>query len=100
MSPATFPTRPSTLRRISLSDAVKLAHSPSFLLFLLAASTIQGSHALFYAFGTLHWRAQGFADGTIGALWALGVVAEIGLFAVSGRVLASWGREDCCWQRL
>jgi PPP family 3-phenylpropionic acid transporter len=70
---------------------VKLAHSPSFLLFLLAASLIHASHALYYAFGTLHWRAQGFADGTIGALWALGVVAEIGLFAASGRILAKWG---------
>ena len=84
---------PSTpvLRRISIVDAVKLAHSPSFLLFLLAASTIQASHALYYTFGTLHWRVQGFADGTIGALWALGVVAEIGLFAVSGSILARWG---------
>ena len=82
---------PPALRRISLADAVKLAHSPSFLLFLLAASTIQASHALYYTFGTLHWRAQGFADGTIGALWALGVVAEIGLFAVSGPILARWG---------
>ncbi len=81
----------STFRRISFADAVKLAHSPSFLLFLLAAAAIQSSHALYYAFGTIHWRAQGFADGTIGALWALGVVAEIGLFAVSARVLASLG---------
>ena len=78
-------------RRISLADAAKLAHSPSFLLFLLAASAIQSSHALYYSFGTLHWRAQGFADGTIGALWSLGVVAEIGLFAVSGSILARWG---------
>jgi PPP family 3-phenylpropionic acid transporter len=79
------------LRRIRLADAVKLAHSPSFLLFLLAASAIQASHALYYTFGTLHWRAQGFADGTIGALWGLGVVAEIGLFAASAPLLARWG---------
>jgi PPP family 3-phenylpropionic acid transporter len=85
------PVPTSPLRRISLADAVKLAHSPSFLLFLLAASAIQASHALYYSFGTLHWRAQGFADGTIGALWALGVVAEIVLFAVSGPILARWG---------
>ena len=82
---------PPALRRISLADTAKLAHSPSFLLFLLAASLIQASHALYYTFGTLHWRAQGFADGTIGALWALGVMAEIGLFAVSGPILAKWG---------
>lgn len=85
------PSKASALRRISLSDAAKLAHSPSFRLFLLAAACIQASHALYYAFGTLHWRSQGFADGTIGALWALGVVAEIVLFAASTRILASWG---------
>lgn len=79
---------PPPLRRISFAGAVKLAHSPSFLLFLLAASMIQASHALYYAFGTLHWRAQGLADGTIGALWALGVIADIRLFAASGRILA------------
>ena len=85
------PPKTSTLRRIRFADAVKLAHSPSFLLFLLAAGAVQASHAFYYAFGTLHWRAQGFADGTIGGLWALGVVAEIGLFVVSSRILASWG---------
>lgn len=84
-------TATPALRRISLADIVKLTHSPSFLLFLAAASTIQASHALYYAFGTLHWRTQGFADGTIGALWALGVIAEIALFAVSGGVIARWG---------
>jgi MFS1 family protein len=85
---------PPPHRRISLADAVKLAHSPSFPLFLLAASMIQASHALYHAFGTLHWRARGFADGSIGVLWALGVVAEIGLFAASGRVLA---KRDAAW---
>jgi MFS transporter, PPP family, 3-phenylpropionic acid transporter len=93
--PRDIASRPSpsapALRRISLADAVKLAHSPSLLLFLLAASTIQASHALYYTFGTLHWRAQGFADGTIGALWALGVIAEIVLFAASAPILAKWG---------
>jgi PPP family 3-phenylpropionic acid transporter len=85
------PATPSARNRIRLADAGALARSPKFLLFLLAASTIQASHAFYYAFGTLNWRAQGFAPGTIGALWALGVVAEIGLFAISGRILASWG---------
>jgi len=37
----------------------------------------------------LHWRAQGIPDGVIGALWSVGVVAEIALFAASGRVIAS-----------
>lgn len=53
---------------------------PPFLAFLAAAALIQGSHAVLYGFGTLHWQRLGIADGTIAALWAEGVVAEILLF--------------------
>jgi PPP family 3-phenylpropionic acid transporter len=51
-----------------------------------AASLIQGSHALYYSFSTLDWHAQGFGGGVIGLLWALGVLAEIALFAFSARL--------------
>ncbi len=46
----------------------------------------QASHAAFYGFGTLYWQAAGIADQTIGFLWAVGVVAEIALFTVAGRI--------------
>ncbi len=82
---------PPALRRLKLRDAFALARAPLFLLFLLAASLIQASHALMYAFGTLHWQAQGLSAGVIGALWSVGVVAEVALFAVSGRVIAACG---------
>jgi len=50
------------------------------------AALIQGSHAVYYAFGTLHWQAAGLSTGFIGLLWALGVLAEILLF-LCGRSL-------------
>jgi PPP family 3-phenylpropionic acid transporter len=82
---------PVALRRPKARDAFALGHAPLFILFLVAASLIQGSHSLLYAFGSLHWRAQGFSGGTIGALWSVGVIVEIALFAVSGRVMARAG---------
>jgi PPP family 3-phenylpropionic acid transporter len=82
---------PAVLRGIKLEDAVNLVRAPLFLLFLLAASLIQSSHALYYSFGTLNWRAQSFPDGVIGMLWSVGVIAEVALFAVSGRVIAHYG---------
>jgi PPP family 3-phenylpropionic acid transporter len=85
------PAAPSVLRGLKLEDALGLARAPLFLLFLLAAGLIQASHALYYSFGTLNWRAQGFPDGIIGALWSVGVIAEVALFAVSGRVIAYCG---------
>ena len=57
--------------------------TPGLLAIIAAASLIQASHGVFYAFGTLQWTAAGLDGVTIGALWALGVLAEIVLFAVS-----------------
>lgn len=78
-------------RRLRLSDAAALIRSPLFLLFLVATSLVHGSHALLYAFGSLHWKAQGFTGGTIGVLWSIGVIAEVLLFAVSARILGRMG---------
>src|SRR5690606_37238569 len=64
----------------------RLLREPLFLTFLAAACLLQASHAVLYAFGTLHWRATGVSDLLIGWLWAVGVIAEIGLFAVGRRV--------------
>jgi PPP family 3-phenylpropionic acid transporter len=58
-----------------------------FRLFLLAAALIQASHAVYYAFGTLDWKAAGHSEKVIGWLWAEGVVAEIVLFAFGARLV-------------
>ena len=59
---------------------------PAFLAIAAASSLIQASHAVYYGFSTLDWTAKGFDGVTIGVLWALGVVAEIVLFAFAGRL--------------
>jgi PPP family 3-phenylpropionic acid transporter len=70
--------------RIRLADAAGLLRSRLFLTFLLAVGAVQAAHATFYTFGTLHWAAQGYSNGWSGALWAIGVAAEIVLLAFSG----------------
>ncbi|WP_183509246.1 MFS transporter [Methylobacterium brachythecii] len=55
-----------------------------------AAALIQASHAAIYAFGSIAWSTAGVPGAWIGALWAIGVAAEILLFAVIGRVPAPW----------
>ncbi len=64
-----------------------VVRQPAFALFLLSASLIQASHAVLYGFGSLDWRAIGLEGEVIGWLWAEGVIAEIALFAFSGRVV-------------
>jgi PPP family 3-phenylpropionic acid transporter len=78
-------------RGLKLADALALARAPLFLLFVAAVSLVQASHAILYAFGSLHFAAQGISGGTIGALWAIGVAAEIVLFLYSGAAVSRLG---------
>jgi MFS transporter, PPP family, 3-phenylpropionic acid transporter len=68
------------------SSAKALLHDRAFLAIVAASSLIQASHAVYYGFSALGWRAAGLDGTAIGGLWAIGVVAEIVLFAVSGRL--------------
>ena len=65
---------------------VSLLRDPVFRTFMIAGGALQVSHAVFYGFGTLDWRAKGLDDTAIGMLWATGVVAEIVLFALGRRL--------------
>ena len=65
--------------------------TPGFVLVAAAAGLIQASHAVFYAFSSLDWKAAGLDGSLVGALWAVGVLAEITLFAVSARLPAALG---------
>ncbi len=75
-------------RRLLILDVLR---DRSFLILLAAAGMVQTSHAVYYAFGTLYWRAAGYSETVIGALWAEGVIAEIVLFAFSGLVVRRLG---------
>ncbi len=67
---------------------VRVLADGNLRLMLIAAGLIQGSHAVYYAFATLHWQAAGYSDDLIGALWAWGVICEIVLFGAGHAVLA------------
>jgi PPP family 3-phenylpropionic acid transporter len=72
-------------------EVKKLIRSRLFLTFLLAAGAVQGAHGMFYTFGALHWRSQGISTAWVGALWAVGVLAEVLLFAYSRAIVAYMG---------
>ena len=62
-----------------------LLRDPGFVCIILASALIQGSHAAYYIFASIVWKQSGLGGLTIAALWSLGVLAEIVLFAVSPR---------------
>lgn len=58
--------------------------------FLVLMALIQGSHAAYYGFSAIHWKAAGHSEDVIGYLWSLGVAAEVAVFALSKRLFAGW----------
>ena len=77
-----------------MADVLRLARHPLFLVFLAASGAVQAAHAVFYTFGTLHWSRLGLSTATSGALWSVGVIAEIGLFAWSGALARRIGAVE------
>jgi PPP family 3-phenylpropionic acid transporter len=69
----------------AVAGARALLREPGFLAIILASALIQGSHAAYYAFASINWQASGLSGLTIAGLWALGVLAEIVVFAASPR---------------
>ena len=61
------------------------------LLFLAAATLIQASHAVYYAFGTLYWQRLGYSDAVIAWLWAEGAIAEVVLFYFGAPLVRRFG---------
>src|SRR6202045_3496074 len=62
-----------------------LLRDGGFLAIIAASALIQGSHSTYYVFGSITWQLAGLGGLTIAGLWALGVIAEIAVFALSPR---------------
>ena len=80
---AMAPERPPNVTVKGSQPLLRQFLSPPFLVFLTTTGLISASHAVLYGFGTLNWRAQGHNESTIGLFWAVGVLAEVALFALA-----------------
>jgi PPP family 3-phenylpropionic acid transporter len=60
---------------------------PEVAALLGACLLMQASHGPYYAFFSIHLDQAGYGQQMIGALWALGVIAEIGIFLVAAPLL-------------
>jgi PPP family 3-phenylpropionic acid transporter len=83
------PLEVANTARSATSGATALLRDPGFLAIIVAAALIQGSHAAYYTFASIAWQNAGLGGLTIAGLWALGVIAEIALFALSPRFTLS-----------
>ncbi|MGB9142626.1 MAG: MFS transporter, partial [Aestuariivirga sp.] len=70
---------------------LKLLLPGAFMIFVIAASLGQASHAMLYTFGPVHWDSLGYDKFTIGSFWAVSIVAEVTLFSVSNTLVKRLG---------
>ncbi|MDF2365856.1 MFS transporter [Sneathiella sp.] len=64
---------------------------PNFPLFVITVSLLLSTHAGLYGFSAIHWANLGYTNAEITLFWVIGVVAEIGMFAISGRLIGRFG---------
>ncbi len=64
---------------------------PEVIAMLVVCFLLQASHGPYYTFFTIYMEQHGYARGVIGQLWALGVVAEIGIFLIMHRLMPRYG---------
>lgn len=64
---------------------------PEVAAFFLSAALMCGAHMALYAFYSLYLERAGYGKPVIGAMWALGVVAEVVFFYFQARVFARFG---------
>lgn len=65
--------------------------TPAVIAFLVVVALQQFSHGPYYTFYSIYLERQGYDTLVIGALWSLGVFAEIILFALMHRLLPRFG---------
>lgn len=76
----------------SMGEIRTLVMNPVFAIFMATVAFLQASHAVMYAYGSIHWRDLGVSEATIGALWAASVGAEIlFMLTVGTAVIARMG---------
>ncbi len=71
-----------------LRDVLK---RPEVLSLLSVCFLVQASHGPYYAFFTLYLEDHGYSTALTGQLWALGVLAEIGIFLLTPVLLPRCG---------
>lgn len=71
----------------------QVLRQPQVIIVLVVCFLLQASHGPYYTFYTIYLEEYDYSRSLIGQLWALGVVAEIGVFLVMHRLLPRFGAK-------
>ena len=65
----------------------KIIKTPSVIALLLGCTLMVSSHGVLYNFYSIYLKDHGYSSGTIGWLWAVGVICEILIFMAMPKIL-------------
>jgi len=81
------PGAPDTGARDDPGPIARVLRQPHVWSLLLVCFLMQASHGPYYTFFSIFLQDHGYSGFSIGGLWALGVIAEIGVFLLMHRLL-------------
>ncbi len=88
----------AVMSRGDSSSISSVLRRPAVIALFVVCFLLQASHGPYYAFYSIYLEEHGYSYGEIGWLWALGVIAEIGVFLVMHRLLPRFGtRQLMLW---
>ena len=76
--------------RPGLRDLARMIGHPTFALFAIGMGCLQSSHAVYFAYASVHWRALGLSEDQIGLLWSFAIFAEVAIMLGPGPALLRW----------
>lgn len=82
------PEQPITQPSRAQDSFYQVLWQPTVLALFAVCFLMQASHGPYYTFYSIYLEEQGYTRDTIGQLWALGVIAEVGIFLIMHRLLA------------
>jgi MFS transporter, PPP family, 3-phenylpropionic acid transporter len=78
----------------SADGLLRVIRRPEVLALLVACFLSQLSFAPYYSFFSLYLEQHGYSKTSIGLLWSLGVIAEVGVFVYMARLLGRFGARS------
>lgn len=79
--------RPHQGAPVAHTPLLQVVRQPAVLALLAACILMQFSHGPYYTFYSLYMGSYGYSSSAVGILWALGVIAEVGLFLIMHRLM-------------
>ncbi len=94
LSSLLVPEKASQHLPLTHEPLLKVLRRPEVLALLVVCFLLQASHGPYYTFYTIYMEDHGYSRSLIGQLWALGVVAEVGVFLLMHRWVPRFGLRN------